>query len=216
MWAMFMTFAKIRPQVYQQLAIAVFFIPSVFFWGSGLMKDSLCLGALGWIFYAFYQGAIQKKRVTKSLLIGAVAAYLLYVTKIYILLSFVPPALIWIFNENSQRIKNSLVRIVAKPVLIGIGVLSAVFAVNNLTEGDEKYDIDKIGERSKITADYLYRVSVQQEGSAYTLGEQDGTIGGMMKLAPQAIIVSLFRPFLWEVRNPVMLLSPQKPAQTRN
>ena len=207
MWAMFMTFAKIRPQVYEQLAMAVFFIPSVFFWGSGLMKDSLCLGALGWIFYAFYQGAIQKKRLVKSLFIGGIAAYLLYVTKIYILLSFVPPALIWVFNENSQRIKNGLVRIVAKPFLIGIGVVAAVFVMNNLTEGDEKYDMDNIGKRSKITADYLYEVSVKQEGSAYTLGKQDGTIAGMVKLAPQAIIVSLFRPFLWEVRNPIMLLS---------
>jgi hypothetical protein len=29
----------------------------------------------------------------------------------------------------------------------------------------------------------------------------------MAKLAPQAIATSLFRPFLWEARNPVMLLS---------
>ena len=207
MWAMFMTFAKIRPQVYKQLAVAVFFIPSVFFWGSGLMKDSLCIGALGWVFYAFYQGAIQKKRLLKSAIIGGLAAYLLYITKVYILLSFLPPALIWVFNENSQRIKNDLIRLIAKPFLIGVGVVVAVFAAGNLTEGDEKYDLDNIGQRSKITADYLYEVSVKQEGSAYTLGKQDGTIGGMVKLAPQAIIVALFRPFLWEVRNPIMLLS---------
>jgi hypothetical protein len=207
MWAMFMTFAKIRPQVYKQLAVAVFFIPSVFFWGSGLMKDSLCIGALGWVFYAFYQGAIQKKRLLKSAIIGGLAAYMLYITKVYILLSFLPPALIWVFNENSQRIKNDLIRLIAKPFLIGVGVVVAVFAAGNLTEGDEKYDLDNIGQRSKITADYLYEVSVKQEGSAYTLGKQDGTIGGMVKLAPQAIIVALFRPFLWEVRNPIMLLS---------
>jgi len=29
----------------------------------------------------------------------------------------------------------------------------------------------------------------------------------MAKLAPQAIVVALFRPFLWESRNPTMLLS---------
>ena len=29
----------------------------------------------------------------------------------------------------------------------------------------------------------------------------------MLRLAPQAINVSLFRPYLWEVRNPLMLLS---------
>ena len=44
MWAMYMTFAKIRPQVYKELAMAVFFLPSVFFWGSGLLKDSFVWG----------------------------------------------------------------------------------------------------------------------------------------------------------------------------
>ncbi|OON65912.1 hypothetical protein [Hymenobacter sp. CRA2] len=207
MWVMYITFIKIRPQIYHQLAIACFFIPSVFFWGSGLMKDSLCIGALGWVFYGFYQASIQKRRLLYSLVMGGIAGFMLYSTKVYILLSFLPPALLWVFNENSNRIKSTLIRMLAKPVLIGVGAVAALFVMTNLTKGDEKYDVDKIGERSKITADYLYQTSLKQEGSAYSLGEQDGTIGGMAKLAPQAIIVALYRPFLWEVRNPVMLLS---------
>ncbi|QDA59332.1 hypothetical protein [Hymenobacter jejuensis] len=207
MWAMFLTFVKIKPLIYKNLATAVFFIPSVFFWGSGLMKDSLCMGALGWLFYAFYQGAIQKKRPTQSLIIGFLAAYLLFAVKVYILLSFLPPALLWVFNENSQRIKDPTIRMLAKPILLGLGGAVAFFATTRLTAGDAQYDVTKIGERSKITADYLYQVSMNEGGSAYHIGELDGTLTGMAKLAPQAIIVSLFRPFLFEARNPVMLLS---------
>jgi len=207
MWALFITLAKLRPKEYHWLAISVFFLPSVFFWGSGLMKDSLCIGALGWLFYAFYRGAIQRRRVLAMLLVGGLAGYLLFLTKVYILLSFLPPALLWVFNENSQQIKNKTLRVILKPLFLVVGGGVALFAATNLTKGDEKYDIDNIGGRSKITADYLYGVSVATEGSAYKLGEQDGTIGGMVKLAPQAIVVSLFRPFLWEVRNPVMFLS---------
>jgi hypothetical protein len=206
-WAMYMTFAKIRPVLYKELAVAVFFIPSVFFWGSGLMKDSLCLGALGWIFYAFYRGAIEKRNLLKCMLIGAIAAVPLISTKIYILLAFLPPALLWVFNENNARIKSPLLRTVARPVFLGLGGALAFFATTRLTAGDERFDVDKIGERSKITAEYLYEVSQKQEGSGYYLGKLDGTIGGMAKLAPQAVVVTLFRPFLWEARNPVMLLS---------
>jgi len=205
MWAMYLTFLRIRPQLYKQLAYAVFFVPSLFFWGSGLMKDSICVGALGWLFYAFYKGVILRRQVSSMLLVGGLAAYVLFSIKVYILLSFLPPALLWVFNENSQRIRNAALRTIARPILIGTGLLVAVFAATTLTEGDAKYDVDNIGERSKITADYLYGIS--QEGSAYSLGEQDGTISGMLKLAPQAIVVSLFRPFLWEVKNPIMLLS---------
>ncbi|MBJ6108277.1 hypothetical protein JAO73_04595 [Hymenobacter sp. BT523] len=206
-WAMYLTFIKIRPQVYKELAIATLFVPSVFFWGSGLMKDSLCLGALGWVFYAFYKGAIQKKSILFCTIVGFFFAYFLVLVKVYILLCFLPAALLWVFNENSSRIKSPLLRMVAKPVFISIGAGMAFFAATNLTKGDEKYDVDKIGERSKIVSEYLYETSVKQNGSAYTLGEQDGTLLGMVKLVPQAIVVSLYRPFLWEVRNPVMLLS---------
>jgi hypothetical protein len=206
-WAMYMTFAKIRPVIYKELAVAVFFIPSVFFWGSGLMKDSLCLGALGWIFYAFYRGAIEKRDIVRCLIIGVLAAYPLIATKIYILLAFLPPALLWVVNENNARIRNSTVRLLAKPLFFIVGGGLAFFATTRLTAGDARFDLNKIGERSKITSEYLYQVSIAQQGSAYNLGTLDGTLSGMVKLAPQAMFVSLFRPFLWEARNPVMLLS---------
>jgi hypothetical protein len=206
-WAMFIAFAKIRPHVYKQLGWAMFYVPSMFFWGSGLLKDSLCLGALGWLFYAMYRGIIQRQAIAKCLLIGAVAAYTLLFIKVYILLCFLPAALLWIFNETNARIKSKALRLVARPLFLGLGAGVAFYAATNLTKGDSKYDVDKIGERSKITADYLYQQSVKQEGSAYYLGELDGSIGSMVKLAPQAIGTALYRPFIWEAHNPVMLLS---------
>ena len=207
MWAMYITFAKIRPHIYKELAWTVFYIPSLFFWGSGLLKDSLCIGALGWLFYAIYKGAIQRRTLVQCSLIGLAAAYTLFNLKVYILLCFLPAALLWIFNETNSQIKNKTLRMVAKPLFFVLGGAIAFYAATNLTKGDEKYDVEKIGERSKITADYLYEQSVKQEGSGYYLGELDGSIGSMVKLAPQAIATSLFRPFLWEARNPVMLLS---------
>lgn len=207
MWAMYMTFAKIRPQMYKELAIAVFFLPSVFFWGSGLLKDSLCIGALGWLFYAFYRGAIEKKNILRCILLGVAAAKIIASMKIYILLAFMPPAALWVFNENTARINSPIMRWVAKPLLLGIGLAVAVFAMGKIAEADARFNIDKIGAQSKLTADYLQGVSKAEGGSGYNIGVQDGTIGGMVKLAPQAIVVSLFRPFLWEARNPTMLLS---------
>ncbi len=207
MWVMYMTFVKIRPQLFKQLATATFFIPSVYFWGSGLLKDSIAIGALGWLFYAFFRGAVQRDSILKCLVYGGLASFLLIKIKVYILLCFLPPALLYIFNENSARIKSKVTRFIATPFLVVAGLGMAYFASTNLTKGDEDYDVENIGARSKKTSDYLYQVSVKQNGSGYKLGEQDGTIGGMVKLAPQAIVVALFRPFLWEVHNPVMLMS---------
>jgi len=207
MWAMYMTFAKIRPQVYKELAIAVFFLPSVFFWGSGLLKDSLCLGALGWLFYAFYRGAIEKKDIIRMAVIGLIAIRTIASMKIYILLAFIPPAALWVFNENTARIRSVAVRWIARPFLLLGGATIAIYAMGQIAAADARFDIDKIGAQSKLTATYLQGVSKKENGSGYNIGEQDGTLGGMAKLAPQAIVVSLFRPFLWEARNPTMALS---------
>ena len=207
MWAMYMTFAKIRPQVYKELAIAVFFLPSVFFWGSGLLKDSLCIGALGWLFYSFYRGAIEKKNIIRCIIIGIAAGLVLISMKAYILLAFTPPAALWVFNENTERIRSAVVRWIAKPLLLTVGSIVAIYAMSSIAEADARFNLDKIGEQSKMTATYLQGVSKNENGSGYSIGEQDGTIAGMARLAPQAIVVALFRPFLWEARNPTMALS---------
>ncbi len=44
MWMFFLTFYEQYPQLHRWLAIASFFIPSVFFWGSGLLKDTITIG----------------------------------------------------------------------------------------------------------------------------------------------------------------------------
>ena len=207
MWVMYMTFAKIRPQAYKELATAVFFLPSVFFWGSGLLKDSLCIGALGWLFYAFYRGAIERKNILRCAMVGAGAIGVILAMKVYILLAFMPPALLWVFNENTRNIRNTAVRWVVTPLFLGVGILVAGYAFVQVSAADARFNVENIGAQSKLTADYLQGVSKNEQGSGYNIGAQDGTIGGMTKLAPQALVVALFRPFLWEARNPTMLLS---------
>ena len=207
MWVMYMTFVKLRPQAYKELAIAVFFLPSVFFWGSGLLKDSLCIGALGWLFYTFYRGAIERKNMLRCLLVGASAVGVIFAMKVYILLAFMPPALLWVFNENSSKIRNTAVRWLSKPLFLGVGTVVALYAFTQLAAADERFNVDKIGAQSKQTSEYLQQKSQSEQGSGYNIGVQDGTIGSMVKLAPQAIVVSLFRPFIWEARNPTMALS---------
>lgn len=206
-WALYRTFVRIAPHQHFALALCVLFVPSVFFWGSGLMKDTITLGALGWLFYGFHSGLIEKRfSIGPFLAIGS-SIYIIYQVKLYILLSFLPPAIFWVFLENSSRFNKKLSGFVLKPIMLLTGLLLAYLAAINVTEGDIRYDISKIGERTKINAEYLYRISLLQEGSAYYLGELDGSIESMLSIAPQAVNVTLFRPYIWEISNPLMLLS---------
>ncbi|GAA3951502.1 hypothetical protein [Hymenobacter algoricola] len=199
-WAMYMTFVRIQPLVYKELGIACFYIPSVFFWGSGLMKDSICIGALGWVFYSFHAVGVRHRSIIRGLILGAFFSYALYHVKAYILLCFLPPTLVWLFNENSSKIRNKTLRLLAKPVLIIVGAVIGFLAISSLT------DLDTIGEESQKTAKNIYAAS-GTEGSGYQLAAADGSLGSIAKIAPQAIVVALFRPFPWEARNAITLLS---------
>ena len=206
-WALYSTFVKIAPKRHFALALCILFVPSVFFWGSGLMKDTVTIGALGWLFYGFHTAFIEKRFSLSSFLAIGISLYIIYQVKLYILLSFLPPAIFWVFLENSARLNSNLSRFLLKPIMLVLGVFLAYLAATNVTEGDAKYDIGNIAQRTKINAEYLYRISLLQHGSAYYLGELDGSTESMLKIAPQAINVTLFRPYLWEIANPLMVLS---------
>lgn len=207
MWAWFKTLIKIYPNYIKEMAFAVFLIPSVIFWGSGLMKDTITLGALGWLFFGFYHLVVEKKKILVSICVVIISLYLLYVIRIYLLLAFLPPAIIWSVLESSSRIKNKLARRLLVPFLLIASVIPAAYIATSITEGHQRYDLDNVNKYIKINSDYLYYISQKEGGSTYSLGNHDGTLNSTIKMAPAAFWVSMFRPYVWESKNIVMLIS---------
>lgn len=207
MWALYCVFYDRYPLLYKKIAIACFFIPSVFFWGSGIFKDSVSLGALGWLLYGFYFGFIQRKNILKNSLIIVTSAVIIINIKIYILLCMLPGLLIVYYLQNIALVKQPMLKWVIGPVFLIGGFFIGKFALDQISDFDQRYAINNIATTSKITADDIRFVTGKDAGSGYTLNGLDGTTEGMIKLAPQAINVALFRPYLWEVKNILMLLS---------
>ncbi len=206
LWAMFKIFYDLYPYLHKQFAIAIFFIPSLFFWGSGLMKDTIALGSLAWLFYAFYRGAIEKKSLLKNLLIITTTTCILFVLRVYIILIFFPPAILWILDENTNRIRIKFLRSVIRPFAIILGLALGYFIITKATEGTA-YELSKLADKVHISAKWLYHVSQTQSGAGYKIGNLDGSIESLLIAFPQAVNVALFRPYLTEVKNPVMLVS---------
>ena len=206
-WALFLALYRMYPSLHKELAISIFFIPSIFFWGSGLLKDSITIGALQWAFYAFAKIFIFRENRIRSAVIFAVAAYLLIAIKIYIFLCFLPTLFIWVFILFNKRIKSSATRAFLRPFLIATALVCGLLAANRVSSENKRYSLNNIAETSKITSSYLKGISDFSGGSGYDLGETEPGILGMLKKAPAAIFVSLYRPFLWESKNVNMLMA---------
>lgn len=207
MWMFFLTFYDQYPQLHRWLAAASFFIPSVFFWGSGLLKDTITLGCLGIATFYAYKAFIIRESKIHYWILFALSLYGLYAIKVYILMTFLPAIITWIFLANLQSISSAVLRIMVFPFVISGAVVLAYFATLKAGQDNEKYALNNLARTAQITAYDIRYWTGRDAGSGYTLGELDGTFGSMISLAPQAINVSLFRPYLWEVKNPLMLLS---------
>lgn len=207
MWMFFLTFYRQYPHLHRSIAIAAFFIPSVFFWGSGLLKDTLTLGCLGIAIFQIHRIFNLKKMSLAGFVMLVTALYMLYVVKFYILMVFFPAAVVWVFLFNFSRIRSKAQKIMLFPITVSLALGLAYFSILKAGEDNEKYSLSMLSKTAQVTAYDIRYWTGRDAGSGYSLGELDGSISSMVNLAPQAINVSLFRPYLWEVKNPLMLLS---------
>lgn len=207
LWALFSILNRIYPYCQKHIAIAVLFVPSVIFWGSGLLKDTLTLGALGWITYCMFQIVIFKKN--KWILPLLFFAWMIYSIKIYILICFVASAIVFLYKYYINAIKSGLIRLFMMPFLLSIFISLGFLIMDQISQRDSRYSLTKISETARITAyDIRYGWGARLgDNSGYTLGELDGSIESLLLLAPKGIIVSLFRPWPWEIKNPLMFIA---------
>lgn len=206
-WQFYLVFYRQYPHLHRQLAVAAFFIPSVFFWGSGILKDSVTLASLGIASYQFFKIFVERKYGIWNLILLFVSLYVIFAIKIFILQAYLPAVILWIGAVNIKYIRSITLRIMFLPFIIGLLLFSSYYTVLKVSEDDVRYSVTKIAETARTTAYDIRYLSGRDAGSGYILGELDGTFDSMIRLMPQAINVTLFRPYLWEVRNPLMLIS---------
>lgn len=208
-WALFTSFYKLFPSYHKAIAIAVLFMPSVIIWGSGILKDSITLGALGWVTYFLLEITTHKRVNIKNIALLFFFSWVIFSIKIYILLCFLVAASAFVVFQYGAFIKNPIIKIMAIPFIAitfsGLGY----FVLQKVSEDDQRYSLDKIAKTAAITAyDIRYGWGARHgDNSGYDLGIPDGSISSFISLAPKGIIVTLFRPWPWEARNILMILS---------
>jgi hypothetical protein len=205
-WAMYRTFVNLYPKLHKELAIAFLFIPSTFVWGSGIFKDTICVFGLGWLTYTTFRTFVNRDFSPKNIVILMLSFYLVYRTKVYILVAFMPAVAIWLLTTYSSKVKSVALRFVTKLAFLGIAAVAFFFFARVFSAELQKYSLENIANTAATTRGWLTYAS-GDEGSSYDLGEFDPSIAGMLKKFPQAVAVTLFRPFPWEARKVIVMLS---------
>lgn len=206
-WMLFLTFYQARPHLHKWICLATLFIPSVFFWGSGLLKDTVTLAFLGAATYYFRQLLVLRQVRVLNIMLLVISLYVIFSIKKYILLCYLPAVFLMFYSQALLSIKNMVLKVMIFPLILAISIASIYYTLLQVGRDDARYSIQQLGSTAKITAyDIAYQTG-RNAGSTYSLGELDGSFASLVRLGPQAINASLFRPYLWEVSNPLMFIS---------
>lgn len=204
-WRLYRIFAELYRSISYEMALAFLFVPSVLFWGGGISKDALTLAATCWFVVGFYEMVVVRRKVIQNLVTLLLASFVLLSIKPYIFICLFPGVMIWYLSTRAQKMSSRLLKSFLMPFLYGfIPVLAlAVMVVFDDLLGE--YSLDQIITKASVTQADLKQD--YYEGNSYDIGDIDPTPIGFLSKAPIAIVSGLFRPFLFEVRNAVMLVS---------
>tara|TARA_B110000046_G_C12996898_1_gene400405 strand:- start:824 stop:2149 length:1326 start_codon:yes stop_codon:yes gene_type:complete len=206
-WKFYRLVNILYPGNYKALAYIILFLPSLIFWGGGIMKDSYMLGATCWVTYSFFYVFIAREKIFWNVCFLVLNVVMILNCKPYLLISLIPGFLFWINNSYLKNIKNTIIRVLVFPALILFFIGSGVLIFNTLSGSMGDYgSLDGAIKKAQITQDDLLN-EVHYGGNNYKLDRIDGSISGLLSSSPLAIFTAIFRPLPWEIGSPTMVVS---------
>ncbi len=193
-WLIFYTFYQLYPQLQKYLAWGILFFPTILVWNSGILKDTVILAALGFIFYAAYQLG-HKKQVFLSILSIVISSYFCFKLKPYVLYLFIPAVLYWLQSLLKQSWKGSILNLVFTPLLLFSFVAGGFFFIQEISTGAGKYSFENLERTVEGFHSWHGRLAETRDQSGYDFGEIEFTPLGILKKAPASLFVTYFRPF---------------------
>ncbi len=206
-WFLYKFLSTHYPSLKKEFALAVLFFPSVAFWGSGILKDSFTLAASLFMFVALFQVLIYKKHILKNLVLILLSFWILIRIKPYIFFMEIGTFTLIFLYIAMQVIRFRFLRIILFPLVISVTFSLAMWIYFNTASvaGGFYASVNDIIEtivikQRDLTQDYY-------GGNSFNIGYFEPTIPGILSKFFPATIAGMFRPFLWEARNVVMLMS---------
>ncbi|MFA4851270.1 MAG: hypothetical protein WC599_02015 [Bacteroidales bacterium] len=179
----------------KEIIFGIFLLPSVLFWGSGVIKEGLLFFGLGILIYHFFR--ITKKFNFVSFAWVFASAVLIYYTKFYVL-AIVIPILIahfWITKTNEKYI-------FLKYLTVFILYIFAGLQIHHVFPGFDALDILVTKQR-----DFIGLAKFTKAGSLIDIPLLTPDIWSFIKYAPQAFFITLFRPFIFEADSLLILMA---------
>lgn len=204
-WRFFRYMNKILLTKTSYIALACLFIPSVAFWCTGLIKDTIAICAIFVTTISILKLIRKDYNSLAAVLFNLLLSYyLLYSIRPFLVICTVIPLLmILIFkvNRNKSFVTKFLTRTFG--ISLTIGFLLFYFG-NTGTFGE--FSAESVFQTAEVIQKDMLN-NAGYTGKRYYLSIQEFSGTNLLFVAPEAIATALFRPFIWEADGIFMLLN---------
>jgi len=183
------------------VALAFLFFPSVVFWTSGLIKESLAMAALFFLCFVFLQIWTKEKIRLLDWVLTVIAVWVLWNLKYYYLGLFLPIVITalmvrWIFSRITTK------SLIGKVFLWCIIFIAPLLLISSLHPNFYPQRFLQV-----VVSSYHEFHTISGPGDVIHYGTMEPTIAGIMKNVPLAIVSGLYRPAFTEVTTGLQILS---------
>jgi len=194
--AIYRVMSDVYPGKKIQVLIAVFLIPSFLYWTSGLHKEGLIFLGLSLVIFNFYFGIRERKVSTPSVLFVVLGLLLVLVLRNFLIVIIVPALIAWLLASRLNK----------KPLAV-FGLCYLFFVILFFTAKYVNSNLDF--PKAVVTKQKEFVALVGN--SSVPMEELKPKFSSFLVNVPQAISLSILRPYLSDVRH---ILSLAAAAET--
>ena len=134
------------------------------------------------------------------------SAVVMIAMKPYIFMILFPMTILWLMYLRMVALRNVLVKFVLVPLAVAIVVGVSLFVLVQLGSSFDKFALDGALQTVQVTQADLVNASAYGSNS-FDVGTIDDSWASVLSKFPIATNAALFRPYIWESNNFVMVLS---------
>ncbi|WP_347158245.1 hypothetical protein [Pontibacter chitinilyticus] len=184
------------PRYKPAAVIAFLFFPSVVFWSSGVLKDSLLFGSMCWLIALVLQLGQRQRPSVAARWLAPLMLLLFYSIKFFLAYLLLPLLLLYLlFKYNPLQLKPAqqvllmaaAVGVLAMAGLLFFKVYAQGFFYRNVVEG------------------YAFMLAHSLDKPHIEFHDLAPGIKSFVLHAPEAALSSIYRPFVWENSNMLYL-----------
>ena len=181
----------------KEVFAVVFLLPSMLFWGSGVLKDGLFIFTFGVSFYFFIKILRSDIFNLKFLFLFIFFISLVSITKPYVFMAILPGLFgyFWVLRINKKYMAF-------KFFVLHLIFFMIVFNIHYLFEG---YNLPEILHRKQM--EFFDLAKETKPGSFVQISAIEPNFISVVKNAPGAIGHTFFNPGIFNARSPIILLS---------